>query len=57
MRERAYWDLKHPSSPLYQRLVAQGFAFLYPGKTKYDDTGKAIDVPPLPPEAVAYQVA
>ncbi len=57
MRERAYWDLKHPSSPLYQRLVAQGFAFLFPGKTKYDETGKAIDVSPLPPEAVAHQVA
>jgi hypothetical protein len=56
MRERAYWDLKHPSSPLYQRLVAQGFSMLYPGKTKYDETGKAIDVPPLPPEAVAHQV-
>ncbi len=57
MRERAYWDLKHPSSPLYQRLVAQGFAFLFPGKTKYDEPGKAIDVSPLPPEAVAHQVA
>jgi len=57
MRERAYWDLKHPSSPLYQRLVAQGFAMLFPGKTKYDETGKAIDVSPLPPEAVAHQVA
>jgi murein DD-endopeptidase MepM/ murein hydrolase activator NlpD len=57
MRERAYWDLKHPSSPLYQRLVAQGFSFLYPGNTKYDETGKAIDVSPLPPEAVAHQVA
>jgi len=57
MRERAYWDLKHPSSPLYQRLVAQGFAFLFPGKTKYDETGKAIDVQPLPPKAVAHQVA
>ncbi len=57
MRERPYWDLKHPSSPLYQRLVAQGFAFLFPGKMKHDETGKAIDVSPLPPEAVAHQVA
>jgi hypothetical protein len=57
MRERPYWDLKHPRSALHRRLVDRGFAMLFPGKTKYDDTGKAIDVPPLPPEAVAHQVA
>ena len=56
MRERPYWDLDHPRSGLYRRLVERGFAMLFPGNAKHDETGKMIDAKPLPPEAVAGRV-
>lgn len=57
MRERPYWDLKHPRSPLYRRLVEKGFGILYPGAAEYDGIGRMIDPDPLPPHQVAPLVA
>jgi hypothetical protein len=56
MRERPYWDLKHPRSEFYHRLVRRGFEMLYPGPAQYDGVGRMIDTPPRPPGEVARQV-
>jgi hypothetical protein len=56
MRARPFWDSTHPRSALYHRAVERGFAMLYP-ETKHDEFGRMADVPPLPPGAVARQVA
>ena len=57
MRERPYWDLKHPQSELYHRLVRRGFEMLYPGPAQYDGIGRMIDTPPRSPGEVARLVA
>lgn len=53
MRQPAYSNPRDPRFPTYQRLVKRGFEILYPGPERRDDTGMAINTPPLPPERVA----
>ncbi len=55
MRERAYWDLNHPRSRLYRRLVQRGFEILYPGEVRYGARG-TVREEPLPPGEVAHLV-
>ena len=41
---RPYWDLKHPRSSFYRRLVETGFSFLYPGPGKLDGVGRGSEI-------------
>ncbi|OHC83833.1 MAG: hypothetical protein A3G73_07125 [Rhodospirillales bacterium RIFCSPLOWO2_12_FULL_67_15] len=56
MKARPYWDLSHPRSPLYRRLVQRGFEIMYP-HTRYDAIGRMIDLKPLKPQYIAHLVA
>jgi hypothetical protein len=57
MKARPYWDLNHPRSPIYRRLVQRGFQIMYPGPPRRDAIGRQIDVKPLKPQHITHLVA
>lgn len=45
MKDRPYWDERHPEFQTYQRVVREGFERLFPGPLRYDAGGAIVEAP------------
>lgn len=45
MKDRPYWDERHPEFQTYQRVVREGFERLFPGPLRYDAGGAIVETP------------
>lgn len=45
MKDRRYWDERHPEFQTYQRVVREGFQRLFSGPLRYDARGAIVEAP------------